>query len=351
MLFSTHEHHDRPPRRSCAPVDPVVAKPGFVVRTADPTVQMYGPLKVAFDHFNAELFNNALPPCVLTLRAKGDEHGLYYPGKFVTLDGAAPIDEIALNPARFSTQSQRETASTLVREMEHCWQKHDGTPSRSEYHNKEWAAKMRSIGLVPSDTGLVGGKETGDRMSHYILDDGPYDLSFKRLLASGWQLDLGEVEIAVENSKPKKREGFKCEFCDMTAEARASAQIACVTCMIAERPDLAEFLQRFQFKLVERGGAERAFACSNTSRSSSLPIWIENRLETAPRYISRRDLAALHRELLAPLSPRTLEVWPLVWRRVGGYAVTNTRDAMEFAWRRFESAPEYRVSGTTKETA
>jgi hypothetical protein len=57
--------------------------------------------------------------------------------------------------------------STLVHEMVHVWQQHCGTPSKRGYHNKEWATKMKSVGPQPSSTGMVGGKETGQRMSHY----------------------------------------------------------------------------------------------------------------------------------------------------------------------------------------
>jgi hypothetical protein len=82
----------------------------------------------------------------------------------------------------------------------------------------------------------------------------------------------------------------------------------------------------------------------------SLPAWIERRLETAPHYSDRRGLAQLHSELLGPISPRTLEEWPVTWQLVNGRAVTNTREAIELAYRRFKDAPKYRAS-RTKQTA
>ncbi len=36
---------------------------------------------------------------------------------------------------------------------------------------------MKAIGLHPSSTGKEGGEETGDRVSHYILPDGPFDVA------------------------------------------------------------------------------------------------------------------------------------------------------------------------------
>ena len=41
-------------------------------------------------------------------------------------------------------------------------------PGRTGYHNREWASKMLEVGLVPSDTGQPGGKQTGQHMTHYI---------------------------------------------------------------------------------------------------------------------------------------------------------------------------------------
>jgi len=68
--------------------------------------------------------------------------------------------------------------STLVHEMCHLWQWEFGHYSRSGYHNKEWAKKMIEIGLMPSDTGKVGGKKTGQHMTHFIIKNGAYELAF-----------------------------------------------------------------------------------------------------------------------------------------------------------------------------
>jgi hypothetical protein len=84
--------------------------------------------------------------------------------------------------------------------------------------------------------------------------------------------------------------------------------------------------------------------------SVSLPDWLEQRLETAPRYSDRSGLARLHTETLGPIRPRTFEEWPLVWQLSNGRAVTSTRDAMALAYARFQAAPRYR-GGRAKKTA
>ena len=40
----------------------------------------------------------------------------------------------------------------LVHEMVHVWQEQYGHPASRGYHNKQWAAKMKAVGLQPSGT-------------------------------------------------------------------------------------------------------------------------------------------------------------------------------------------------------
>ena len=65
-----------------------------------------------------------------------------------------------MNPDHFG-RSDEEILSTLVHEMAHVWQQTHGRPPRRCYHDREWAAKMREIGLQPSTTGQPGGQKRG----------------------------------------------------------------------------------------------------------------------------------------------------------------------------------------------
>jgi predicted SprT family Zn-dependent metalloprotease len=60
---------------------------------------------------------------------------------------------LALNPDGFISETDKQVCQTLVHEMTHVFQHVHGKPSARGYHNKEWAAKMKSIGLQPSSTG------------------------------------------------------------------------------------------------------------------------------------------------------------------------------------------------------
>ena len=100
-----------------------------------------------------------------------------------------------MNPMYFQDRLVAETLSTLVHEMVHLWQHHHGKPGRGGYHNKEWAGKMKQVGLYPSDTQAEGGKETGDRMSHYILPSGPFTGAMDDLERRGFIIPWAEVLV------------------------------------------------------------------------------------------------------------------------------------------------------------
>lgn len=96
-----------------------------------------------------------------------------------------------MNPVYFSIRTIKATLSTLVHEMVHQWQFHFGEHGRRGYHNKQWAARMERVGLMPSDTGEPGGRKVGQSMTHYIIAGGLFDMACDELLTghfrlSGW---------------------------------------------------------------------------------------------------------------------------------------------------------------------
>jgi predicted SprT family Zn-dependent metalloprotease len=52
-----------------------------------------------------------------------------------------------MNPDTFTGRIDEDILSTLAHEMAHVWRQRDGTPPRRAYHDRQWAAKMREIGL------------------------------------------------------------------------------------------------------------------------------------------------------------------------------------------------------------
>ncbi|HHH2825403.1 TPA: SprT-like domain-containing protein, partial [Escherichia coli] len=142
--------------------------------TASPTIQAYGELQAAFEHYNAALFDGQLPHCLITMQREKRTYGYFSSRRFANRHEKTMTDEIAMNPSYFGVVPLLEILQTLVHEMAHAWQFHFGEPGRRGYHNKEWADKMEAIGLMPSDTGKPGGKKTGEKMADYAIDGGPF---------------------------------------------------------------------------------------------------------------------------------------------------------------------------------
>lgn len=152
-----------------------------------PTQQICDELQIAFDHLNVTLFENQLPPCMLTLQRQKKTRGYFSPKRFVSHNGVE-IDEIALNPAYFALYPLEVVISTVAHEMAHQKLHHFGDPGRRGYHNKNWANAMIAIGLMPSHTGEPGGQTTGEKMTHYILPGGAFESSCRQLLTRQYRL-------------------------------------------------------------------------------------------------------------------------------------------------------------------
>jgi hypothetical protein len=115
--------------------------------------------------------------------------------------------------------------------MAHLWQARFGKQVRQGYHDKQWAAKMIEIGLVPSSTGAPGGKPTGYHMDHYIVDGGPFDLSYQEFEATGQTIGWGDA-IAHDDDKPAKpkRLKFCCSRCGQSVYGAPSTAVRCIPC-------------------------------------------------------------------------------------------------------------------------
>lgn len=151
------------------------------------TPEAYQELQQAYDHFNHELFNGQLPGCLITLHRDRKTMSYFSPLRFGSRRGQLS-DEISLNPTYFGTLPLARIMQCLVHEMVHQWQAHCGDPGRGRYHNKEFADKMESIGLIASSNGKPGGQRTGEAMSDYPKEGGEFEQAVGKLEASGFSL-------------------------------------------------------------------------------------------------------------------------------------------------------------------
>lgn len=208
-------------------------------RNKGPTASAYGFLQAAFDHFNKRLWSGNLPGCLITLTNKARAMGYFAPNRYGKLDPecqtAEPeIDEIALNPAYFIGHPAQEAMQTLVHEMCHLWQQRCGTPPRRGYHDKEWAAEMRRVGLMPSSTGKPGGKQTGQNIADYAIEGGLFLVAFGEFMDSHeteLYADLGrQLQVETEQEKPKSKVKFTCPKCQQNAWGKPDLNILCGDC-------------------------------------------------------------------------------------------------------------------------
>jgi len=195
------------------------------------TQKQYSDLDKAYEYFNKHLFNNSLPDCLITLNRKTGSRGYYHHEKFEGREDKKRISEIALNPDSFNERLDIEILSTLAHEMVHVQQFLLPDPPRRGYHDRDFAMLMSEIGLQASSTGEVGGKTTGQRMFHYVIDGGKFEIVANAFLISGSKLHWNSVVETKESKERKKtREKFSCPTCMTAAWAKKTAKLMCGEC-------------------------------------------------------------------------------------------------------------------------
>jgi predicted SprT family Zn-dependent metalloprotease len=190
----------------------------------------YGAFQTAYDFFNAELFSGTLPAVLITLQRHSKSYGFLAPEKFIGRSEQAATHELALNPDHFG-RTDEAILSTLVHEMCHVWQQTHGTPPRKSYHDRQWAAKMIEIGLQPSSTGAPGGKTTGQKVSHYVIEGGAFARSFAGLKATGFELRWqSRADGQERQKKASSKTKYTCPSCEQNAWAKPDASLICGVC-------------------------------------------------------------------------------------------------------------------------
>ncbi|MBG6083029.1 SprT-like domain-containing protein [Rubrivivax gelatinosus] len=210
-----------------------------------PTQETYDALQLAYDFFNERLFASELPGALITLQRVGRSMGHFSPERFVNRV-KSKADEIALNPVYFATRPVEDTLSTLAHEMAHQWRDHSGAPGRRCYHDRQWANKMIEIGLQPSSTGCPGGKEVGEKMSHYIVPEGHFIRICKELLATSFGIRWFDRYPAEAGKDYEYAQGVTIQLPRAVA-AQSQANASGSACGLAN----AVYAQQSEFDAVE----------------------------------------------------------------------------------------------------
>jgi predicted SprT family Zn-dependent metalloprotease len=199
------------------------------------TIEQTEAFQNMYDYLNVEFFDGELSPCILNFSRKSKAYGFFAPDRWE--NGGEIASEISLNPHYLSQRDPQDIVATLLHELCHKWQHDFGKPSRSGYHNKEWAAKMEEVGLIPSSTGKPGGKRTGQRVSHYIEVGGVFAQAFQAMPEEYWFPWVCAPEYSESGkakgkgaSKAKLKVKYSCGGCSTNVWGKGGLQLACVPC-------------------------------------------------------------------------------------------------------------------------
>jgi len=194
-----------------------------------PTEEQYAVYQNLFDYLNDMLFDNELPVCMLTFSDKGKKSEGYFSGQSWVKAGQV-VHEISLNPEYVKSHSLKQTMALLAHQMVHLWQEEKGHPSRKSYHNRQWSGKMRAIGLVASDTGEKGGRETGQKMSQYVKVGGRFEAAYE---AMGHKKEIpfqAQYEGEGVSAGQGEREKYSCAGCGVNIWGKERLKVVCGEC-------------------------------------------------------------------------------------------------------------------------
>jgi len=222
-----------------------------------PTASQFSALLGAYNYFNETLFKGKLPSVILNLSRKNQAAGFVAPFLWRSAAKAAgekgTLHELSINP-EILLMPPEFVYGTLVHEQVHIWQEEYGKPSRTGYHNQQWARKMEAIGLMPSSTGGPGGKKTGQHMSDYPIIDGKFMVALKQMpkafflpfvstegdylsgmtipmgAPAAGQQGLGRPPLPKRPKSPKGKTTYCCGSCGMKVWGKPNLAVSCMDC-------------------------------------------------------------------------------------------------------------------------
>lgn len=156
---------------------------------------VYQELNVIFERFN-KMFEEYLgdkldaEDIIFTLQRKNKMIGCLIHNAFEHTNGSFK-HEISLNPEYFTVKPKIEILRVFCQELLKLYRIYFGDPEtlKIDFYDADWGAFMLVVGLVPSSTGKPDGKDTGKKMSSYILPDGPFLALCNELADEGLLID------------------------------------------------------------------------------------------------------------------------------------------------------------------
>ena len=92
---------------------------------------------------------------------------------------------------------------------------------------------------MPSDTGKAGGARTGETVSHYVLNDQPFQQASQKLLGQGfglsWHDRATDGAVGKTPVPTNTRAKYTCPRCGLNAWAKPKIVLLCGTCRVTLR--------------------------------------------------------------------------------------------------------------------
>lgn len=188
------------------------------------TGELYGAMVNAYEAFLPLFSGEQMPDPVFTATRKKGANGYFWHGVW-----SGEVSEVCLC-ADSLAREPRDVLGTLLREMVHHWQQHNGKPGKKGYHNEEWADKMQFVGLTPRSIDNPG-KMTGRKVTHTIDDGGPAEDVIERLVATGWSVPVhGLPRPPAAPRKDKSKTPYRCPTCEAKVWGKPDLSILCRDC-------------------------------------------------------------------------------------------------------------------------
>jgi hypothetical protein len=212
------------------------------MNSTDPTNAQFAAYRAMWAYFNTVLFGGALGDVILNFSRLARSLGFFAPERWRDA-GDQVTHEISLNPAHLKRDNAKDAASTLVHEMAHLFRHGQPNPPRNGYHDRQWADKMESLGLMPSSTAAPGGARVGYRMSHYIIPGGAFERAFEQMPPAcqlPWTCGIDDeargkggdkkAKKAKKEAARKVKVKYSCPDCELNVWGRAGLHLRCEDC-------------------------------------------------------------------------------------------------------------------------
>lgn len=218
------------------------------IKSLRPSIESPSEILKVYDAVNSGCFNGKLPEVVISYLQKKNVPSHFQVNRFQRARGEL-FHGLAFNALLMGMRSQRESMTTIgyeaIRVARHEFGPVNkvGGKGTKGYHDAPMAMLAERIGLKFSDTGLPCGKNTGAKMSYYLIEGGQLAKVIDELLQTGFRINWHD-RIVFQNSSPsgiqdeaipapkKDRVKFSCtnEQCGLNAWAKPSARLTCGFC-------------------------------------------------------------------------------------------------------------------------